>query len=47
VVRPRVDGGKTPTAWWRSDERGQIDIEGEGRTEGRPGLPALRQSLPG
>jgi hypothetical protein len=34
VVRPRVDGGETPAAWWRSDERGQIDIEGEGANRG-------------
>jgi hypothetical protein len=46
VVRPRADGSRTPAAWWRSSERGQREIEGKGRTEGRPGLLALRQSSP-
>jgi hypothetical protein len=46
-VRLRVNGVGTPAAWWRSDERGQREIEGGGVNRGASRVAGVEAKLTG
>jgi hypothetical protein len=46
-VRPRVDGGRTPAARWRSDEHGHREIVGEGANRGASQVTGVEAKFTG